>query len=141
MIDYYKANKGTSYFPECKKCNGERAKAWQRAARLANPDYDRKGNLRRLYNITPEQFDTLLEKQGGGCAVCGSKVSGSVKSFHVDHDHSCCPGPKSCGKCVRGVLCHHCNAALGAMRDDPDRLAAAAAYILRTRDVLGQVTY
>lgn len=28
---------------------------------------------------------------------------------YVDHDHKCCSGDKSCGKCVRGILCPGCN--------------------------------
>jgi len=47
-------------------------------------------------------------------------------SLHVDHDHNCCNGVKSCGKCVRGIICNRCNKAVdkyetGLMRADyPD---------------------
>ncbi len=40
---------------------------------------------------------------------------------------------------MRGLLCAACNYGLGALKDDPDVLLSAAAYILRTRDVLQEV--
>jgi hypothetical protein len=45
------------------------------------------------------------------CAACGSR-----DDLKVDHDHSCCPGPTSCGMCIRGYLCHECNTAEGLLR-------------------------
>jgi len=35
-----------------------------------------------------------------------------------DHDHVCCSGKKSCGKCLRGLLCHGCNTKLGALENN-----------------------
>lgn len=61
------------------------------------------------YGLTPESLNSLLEKQGRVCGMC----SGHLNDWAVDHDHSCCPGYRSCGKCVRGVLCGPCNRALG----------------------------
>lgn len=66
----------------------------------------------RAYNLTVEQYDAMLAEQGGRCAICRSSDPGP-KSWHVDHDHDCCPAGGSCGKCVRGLLCHSCNLLLG----------------------------
>lgn len=47
------------------------------------------------------------------CASCGADIggryaSGKVRAY-VDHDHACCAGSRSCGKCVRGIVCVSCN--------------------------------
>lgn len=77
-----------------------------------------------------DERDTMLERQGGGCAACGSTDPRNPKGWCVDHDHTCCAGGrKTCGRCIRGVLCFPCNAALGAIQDDPDALLGLLAYI------------
>lgn len=96
----------------------------------------------RRHGITVAQYMALSEAQGHVCAACGqpeTKVSrhGTLMRLAVDHDHSCCPGPRSCGKCVRGLLCGGCNESAGRLGEDPDRLLALAAYLLQTRNVLG----
>lgn len=83
--------------------------------------------------ITLDQYDELLAGQGGGCAICGKRKPGGQGRFHVDHDHACCPGARSCGRCVRGLLCSRCNVGLGSFQDDVDRLTAAAAYLMTRR--------
>lgn len=56
------------------------------------------------------ELDAIFERQGGCCAICGAdEPGGRWNSWHIDHDRSCCSGRRSCGKCVRGVLCHACN--------------------------------
>ena len=74
--------------------------------------WGRKHKLTR-YGLTQKQFDWLLEVQQYACAMGGEPFTESIQIF-VDHDHSCCPGERrSCGKCVRGLLCLSCNTALG----------------------------
>ncbi|WP_409331143.1 endonuclease VII domain-containing protein [Trujillonella humicola] len=100
--------------PECRNAG----------ARLA----ERRAYLVRTYGITWQEYDALLAKQGGGCAICGGPP-GERYSLHVDHDHACCSGSRSCGACIRGLLCHGCNSGLGSFRDDRARLEAAVAYL------------
>lgn len=82
--------------------------------------------VERQYNLMPGWYQ---EAAAAGCAVCGS--GHGSRRLHVDHDHSCCPEQTSCGACVRGLLCKECNNAIGIMRDDADRLRAAASYLER----------
>lgn len=96
------------------------------ACKACGAKQGRRGVYKR-YNITVEQYDAMLAAQGGVCAVCRQECSRG--HLAVDHDHACCPGMTSCGKCVRGLLCRSCNQALGHMKDDADRLEAAAAYL------------
>ncbi|MEV0526037.1 endonuclease VII domain-containing protein [Streptomyces sp. NPDC050439] len=88
--------------------------------------------VRKLYGISAEQYSSLLEEQGGGCAICGG-TNESGRAMAVDHDHSCCSGSRACGRCVRGLLCSNCNMAIGLLRDDPVRVRAAADYLIRRR--------
>ncbi|MFF9002615.1 endonuclease VII domain-containing protein [Streptomyces achromogenes] len=82
------------------------------------------------YGITLAQYEEMLAAQGGGCAICAAtEPGGRGEKFHIDHDHACCPGIRSCGSCIRGLLCTGCNTALGGFRDDPKRLLAAVAYL------------
>ena len=68
------------------------------------------------YGIGADDFDELVEQQGGGCAICGRE-----NPEHVDHDHET-------GE-VRGVLCFSCNGGLGQFRDSIDAAANAVAYL------------
>jgi len=88
----------------------------------------RKCHLKKTYHFTVDGFNALLASQGGGCAICGSTVPHG-KGWHIDHNHACCPGRKSCGKCIRGILCQKCNAALGMFKDKVDILKKAIEYL------------
>lgn len=82
----------------------------------------------KTFNLTPEKYALLLAAQGGKCAICHRKPIS--KRLACDHDHKCCPGPVSCGECVRGLLCRNCNRnVLGGLREDIDALKRAIAYL------------
>lgn len=85
-----------------------------RKIRQANPDKNmrhlaakRRHTLRR-YKMTDADYEKLLSKQSGVCAVCGGD-SRRRKFFDVDHDHIT--------GMVRGLLCHVCNKYVGALEN------------------------
>lgn len=92
---------------------------------------DQDTSLGQNWGMTRSEYEEMIERQGGGCAICGHP--GSEKNrLAIDHDHACCPGKKgrkTCGKCIRAILCTRCNAGLGQFFDDPEILEAAAAYV------------
>lgn len=85
------------------------------------------------FNLTIDQYDHLLASQDFCCAICGG-INPDGKMLAVDHDHHCCPEKaKSCGRCVRALLCATCNLMIGQSGDDAKRLRAAAAYLELSR--------
>lgn len=146
--------KRTAYAREWRANNPERVNAkrrldpeahnaYQRAYRASRPgksrEYDqryrakdverravqiRRSAYKRLYGITPEDYDRMLLEQGGVCRICGSPAD-EGKRLHVDHLHGA-DAP------VRGLLCYLCNSGLGMFRDDPVLLRKAARYLNRS---------
>lgn len=88
----------------------------------------RLAGVKRNYNLTAEAYESLLKEQGYKCAGCRQEF-GEDRQITVDHDHSCCSGLKSCGKCVRGLLCHPCNRSLGLLKEDPYTIINLLAYV------------
>lgn len=86
------------------------------------------GILQR-FSLAPEVWEQMYAMQGGACMICHRAITRS--QANTDHDHACCPSTaRSCGRCVRGLLCVDCNHALGRVRDDPSVLASAIRYLL-----------
>jgi hypothetical protein len=62
----------------------------------------------------------MLAAQDYACGICREPFEVGAR-ICIDHDHACCPVPpgasysRSCGKCVRGLLCVKCNTWLGWM--------------------------
>jgi len=80
------------------------------------------------HGMTRDEKSEWLDALGWRCQICETPFD-SLSAAHVDHDHSCCPGPESCGACVRGFLCGSCNRALGMFHDDVDVLRRAIWYL------------
>jgi hypothetical protein len=84
----------------------------------------------RKHHLPWEYYEQKLAEQGGGCALCSGpptpRKGRLVAFFDLDHDHACCPGDFSCGKCARGLLCSRCNFILGVIEKDLNRLSLLA---------------
>jgi hypothetical protein len=70
----------------------------------------------KKYGLSIEQLRLLLQT---GCYVPNCERGGTGRSgLHIDHDHACCPGKRSCGQCVRGALCSFHNIYLAYLERD-----------------------
>jgi recombination endonuclease VII len=119
-------HRGSCMTPE----NMERRREYRRNHPHPESSESRKRSNRKYrissYGLTQEQFDHLLDSQQHACGMCHEPF-GDGQLIHVDHDHACCPAKnRSCGKCIRGLLCHTCNIALGHVER---RYAMARAYL------------
>lgn len=103
------AEYGSAWYQE----NKERVREQQRWARV-----------KRIYGVTREQYEQMLDAQGGRCAICGgTSTRRRSEFFHVDHCHDT-------GR-VRGLLCHKCNTAIGMLGDDVHVTRRALEYLER----------
>lgn len=113
--------------------NADRKRENWRRWKQMNPEKEQASRRRyiiRKYNLTPDRYEALLEAQNHRCAICCTDDPGGRGTWHIDHDHHCCPPSKrSCGNCVRGILCAKCNMMLGKAGDDPEILINAARYL------------
>lgn len=91
--------------------------------RIDHPMAKRNQDLMEKYNMTIEDYNSLLESQNGKCAICGKDNCGRSdhKYLYVDHNHQT-------GK-VRGLLCASCNAGLGQFKDNISYLKNAVKYL------------
>lgn len=118
---------------QCKTCHKE----YRRTHYLNNREkYLKKANQWNRDNhsqwgqhrLTEDEFSEMREGQNNRCAICREQK----EIFVVDHDHECCPGRRSCGGCVRGLLCRNCNSMIGFAKDQVDILENAITYLKLT---------
>jgi hypothetical protein len=87
-------------------------------------------NLLKNYNLTEDDYYSMLHSQKGLCKICEKPPSlenckrlGKNERFYLDIDHD-----HTTGK-VRALLCKRCNTGIGLFREIPERLEAAASYL------------
>ena len=84
--------------------------------------YRKEKRLKDKFGLTVSEVNSMLTKQGGRCAICGTdKFNG--KGPQVDHDHNT-------GK-VRDILCSKCNTALGLVGENVLTIKAMLEYVHR----------
>jgi hypothetical protein len=73
------------------------------------------------YGLTEAAWEEIFVRQGSRCAVCLRPEPGTKTGWHTDHDHLT-------GE-TRGILCHHCNTALGLVKDNVPTLLSMIKYL------------
>lgn len=103
----------------CRECeNGQNLKRYHE--RTSTQEAHRRAAYKytiKRYGLTIEDYEKMIEDQNGQCLICEE----SPEKLHVDHDHTT-------GK-IRGLLCHHCNVALGHAKDNPIILERMIKYL------------
>lgn len=101
----------------CKICSLAYDKDWK----VNNPEKAKRiiqdASRKKLYGMSSEEYDALVLKQDGKCAICGRDAD----PLNIDHDHRTSK--------IRGGLCRTCNVGIGALGDCPEMLDRAARYI------------
>jgi hypothetical protein len=114
----------------CKACALYYHRNWRNNNRERCRNSNRKSHLKNDFKMSVEDFERKLQEQDNKCAICGRDFDSSLKGMpHVDHDHACCSGVRSCGKCVRNIVCHKCNIVIAYADDDPEILQHAIEYL------------
>lgn len=125
-------NRPSGLVSECKACASSRSRESELKKKMQDPvAFERtKADryLRHTYNITIDQYEKMFMEQEGLCAICGQEQQLGIR-LCVDHDHSCCPGERSCGKCIRKLLCNRCNTTLGKVNENTTLLNGMINYI------------
>jgi hypothetical protein len=102
---------------------GRRSYAKERYA--SDKLFYRRAELRRKFGLSLEDYNAMLEEQGGVCAICAQPETairqGRVLPLAVDHNHKT--------GALRGLLCTACNIGIGSLAESTERLNAAIAYL------------
>ena len=99
----------------------------QRAWAIANPLANKKSILSTRYGISLEDYQKMIQAQNNKCKICNKsettidRRTGKVQALSMDHCHKT--------NKVRGLLCGHCNHAIGKLKDDPAICRSAALYL------------
>ena len=74
------------------------------------------------YHLRPEDSEEIVEYQLRRCAICKEPMTSFKRLLATDHDHKT--------GLIRGKLCWFCNKIIAIAKDNPDRLLAAAVYLV-----------
>ena len=117
VAKFYQDKKGRRTNARCRNCHKAKSnKSWH----SKSPIEKQATRVSAMYGITPDEYRTMHEKQAGKCAICNQEPT-TKRLLHVDHCHDT--------KVVRGLLCHGCNTAIGAMKENIETLRSAIVYL------------
>ncbi len=110
----------------CRECANRKAR--EDAKKPSMKSYRRRYmkwyDLKKNYGLTREDFDALVTKQDGKCAICLDELKLGTGGCGVDHEHST--------GTIRGILCRLCNVGIGHFRERPELFIRAIEYLRST---------
>jgi hypothetical protein len=119
MLEY-----GRAYYA----AHREEMREYQKRHRRENQASLRARNRELKHGLTVEAFAAQLLEQNSACAIC---LEPFTETPQVDHNHECCGEVYACDKCRRGLLCKHCNRGIGCLKDSPEIIQRALAYLVK----------
>jgi len=102
----------------CKSCS--------QIEKYSNRTSQREYMIKMRYGITQKEYDGILLKQNGVCAIC-ERTNKLPKPLYIDHNHTT-------GK-IRGLLCATCNSGIGSFEDNILLLSKAITYLEANNEV------
>jgi len=104
----------------CKICD----KLYARQYRLNNRHAIQERELLKRYGMPLGGYAEMLSAQEGCCDICGiHEKHTQAQRLHVDHDHET--------GTIRSLLCHHCNTAIGSLKDSSEVTHKATLYLIK----------
>lgn len=129
--------------PVCKKCKQEKEKEKFRTYENGKhaptclkcyQSVHRNRKTRFIWSLgkmgmTEFDYQNLLDKQGGSCAICQKKFTSARTNLSIPRSEW--PNVDHCHKTgfVRGIVCTPCNHGLGNFRDNSESLVRAVSYL------------
>ncbi len=132
LTEYHKSKASKDgYGYRCRSCDKKAREEYRDRNKERFAEVSRRKQLKHRYGITLEEYENMLNKQGGCCAICGSEENNTRGkrrgwNFAVDHCHTT--------GAVRGLLCNNCNRGLGLLGDTQEGLNRALNYLRRNDD-------
>ena len=108
----------------CWICKEAKSQLWLKNHPEAVKHYRRKGFLKNKFGLSHEQYQAILVKQDGKCAICREPLPEREENGYfppVDHDHIT-------GR-IRGIAHTRCNQGIGMFKDNSTALRRAADHV------------
>ena len=92
----------------------------------------RNKHLKKKYGITQSEYKQIFNAQQGKCKICERELTHDHSALRLGEKRiasSCCIDHCHTTNKVRGLLCFHCNTALGHVFDNPLILQRMIGYL------------
>src|SRR5579872_193612 len=107
--------------PEKERASG---RTWRKNNHTRQRQTEKSRELKKKYGLTIEDYEAIMMAQNHKCAICRTPLimyGSMIGKTAVDHNHA--------NGQVRGILCWHCNCALGSMRDNVEIAKSCVEYL------------